>query len=74
MRASKTIGFVSALLLAFACSSEEATTEPAKAPLPTRPSAEQQARAEQLLTGRDWYRHAVFYEINVRSFADSVLL
>jgi glycosidase len=39
--------------------------------LPTRPSAEQNSAAERLLTGPDWYRHAVFYEVNVRSFQDS---
>jgi len=35
------------------------------------PTPEQQAKAAQLLTGPDWYRHAVFYEVYVRSFADS---
>lgn len=40
-------------------------------PLPTRPSAEQKAKADELLAGADWYRHAVFYEVNVRSFQDS---
>jgi glycosidase len=40
-------------------------------PAPTHPSAEQNAAAEKLLTGLDWYRHAVFYEVNVRSFQDS---
>lgn len=45
----------------------EAKLEPA----PTRPSAERAAAAERLLTGPDWYRHAVFYEVNVRSFQDS---
>ncbi|MBN9167478.1 MAG: alpha-amylase, partial [Myxococcales bacterium] len=38
---------------------------------PSRPTAEQQATAAALLTGPDWYRHAVFYEVNVRSFQDS---
>lgn len=37
----------------------------------TRPTAEQEAAATALLTGPDWYRHAVFYEVNVRSFQDS---
>lgn len=31
----------------------------------------QNAKAAELLTGPDWYRHAVFYEVNVRSFQDS---
>jgi 1,4-alpha-glucan branching enzyme len=73
MRASKTVAL--ALLLGISCGSEDSgdvrAPETKLAPAPTRPSAEQQARAEQLLTGSDWYRHAVFYEINVRSFADS---
>ncbi|MBK6464511.1 MAG: trehalose synthase [Myxococcales bacterium] len=60
-------------LLAAACS---AATTPAPAPAPapaapTEPTAEQQARAAALLTGPDWYRHAVFYEVMVRSFQDS---
>ena len=64
--------FALSLLVLLACSSEdEPAVAPRLSPAPTRPSAEQQARAEQLLTGPDWYRHAVFYEINVRSFADS---
>lgn len=46
-----------------------ASTGPVRPPL--RPSPEQQAAARALLTGPDWYRHAVFYEVNVRSFQDS---
>jgi len=38
---------------------------------PTHPTPEQEAAADALLTGPDWYRNAVFYEVNVRSFADS---
>ncbi len=38
---------------------------------PTHPTPEQEANAQALLTGPDWYRHAVFYEVNVRSFSDS---
>jgi maltose alpha-D-glucosyltransferase/alpha-amylase len=40
-------------------------------PPPTHPTPEQEAKADQLLTGPDWYRHAVFYEVDVRSFMDS---
>ncbi len=55
-----------------ACSDDDTTTSSTpRAPLPTHASAEQEAAAERLLTGPDWYRHAVFYEVNVRSFADS---
>jgi glycosidase len=38
---------------------------------PTQASPEQEARAAQLLSGPDWYRHAVIYEVDVRSFFDS---
>ena len=38
---------------------------------PTHPTPDQQTKATALLTGPDWYRHAVFYEVNVRSFQDS---
>lgn len=44
---------------------------PPKTYPPTHPSAEQQASAAKLLTGPDWYRHAVFYEVYVRSFTDT---
>jgi glycosidase len=51
------------LLCAIACSGTAAP--------PTQPSPDQQAKAAALLTGPDWYRHAVFYEVYVRSFNDS---
>ena len=38
---------------------------------PLRPSPEQQSAAAALLAGPNWYRHAIFYEVNVRSFQDS---
>lgn len=58
--------FLAALVAA--CSS----VTPAAAPHPpTHPTPEQSARAEQLLTGPDWYRHAVVYEVYVRSFTDT---
>ncbi len=37
---------------------------------PTHPTPDQEAKATALLTGPDWYRHAVFYEVYVRSFED----
>ncbi|CAN5853734.1 hypothetical protein BH11MYX4_BH11MYX4_53500 [soil metagenome] len=59
------------LLLAVACGSQPPVETPVRGPAPTRPSAEQLSQAERLLAGPDWYRHAVFYEVNVRSFQDS---
>ena len=38
---------------------------------PTHPTADQETKAQALLAGPDWYRHAVFYEVYVRSFSDS---
>ena len=39
---------------------------------PTPPATiDRDAEAKRLLTGPDWYRHAVFYEVYVRSFQDS---
>ncbi len=58
-----------AVAAAVACSSTKSA--PVTAAPPTKPTAAQQARADQLLTGPDWYRHAVVYEANVRSMADS---
>lgn len=56
-----------ALLLLASCSSD-ATDAPAK---PTYAEKDRTAEAKRLLTGPDWYRHAVFYEVNIRSFQDS---
>lgn len=35
------------------------------------PERDWAAEADRLLSGPDWYRHAVFYEVMVRSFQDS---
>jgi alpha-glucosidase len=41
-------------------------------PAPVAPAAvDRAAEARRLLSGPDWYRHAVFYEVYVRSFQDS---
>lgn len=54
-------------------SSSPPTEDPvvAKPRPPTHATPEQDARAAKLLAGPDWYRHAVFYEVNVRSFTDT---
>jgi alpha-glucosidase len=41
------------------------------APEPVYPEKDRAAEATRLLSGPDWYRHAVFYEVDVRSFQDS---
>jgi len=56
-----------ALLLAAACTQ---SGSPA-APSPTYPEKDRDAEAARLLSGPEWYRHAVFYEVYVRSFQDS---
>ncbi|MCC6898056.1 MAG: alpha-amylase [Polyangiaceae bacterium] len=48
------------------CGAEDAQPEPE-----TFPEKDWPAEAEALLAGDDWYRHAVFYEVYVRSFQDS---
>ena len=58
------------LALALGCTTPDLAPAPGAGP-PTRAGAEQEARAALLLSGPEWYRHAVFYEVNVRSFADA---
>jgi alpha-glucosidase len=41
------------------------------APEPTYPEKDRAAEAARLLSGPAWYRHAVFYEVYVRSLQDS---
>ncbi len=60
------LALVAAALLAASCSSH-ATPAPAV----TYPDKDRAAAAQALLSGPDWYRHAVFYEVDVRSFQDS---
>ncbi len=48
-----------------------ACSSPAAAPEPTYPEKDRAAEAARLLSGPDWYRHAVFYEVYVRSLQDS---
>jgi len=61
---------LTATMLLGSCTGERPATRGAARP-PKAPSAERAARAAELLRGPEWYRHAVFYEVNVRSFADS---
>jgi len=42
-----------------------------QAPAASQPTTDWNAEAKKLLTGPDWYRHAIFYEVYVRSFQDS---
>jgi alpha-glucosidase len=52
-------------LSAAGCSGAETTSAPGF------PEKDRTAEASRLLTGPDWYRHAVFYEVYVRSLQDS---
>ncbi len=60
-------------IVACSASCEDAARQdaPVRPAPPTHASAEQESAADGLLAGAEWYRHAVFYEVNVRSFADS---
>lgn len=62
---------LSAVLALGACGTDPTPTETPEVEAPTAPTAEQQSRAATLLEGPDWYRHAVFYEVYLRSFQDS---
>lgn len=53
-------------LLALSCGDDPTVTS-----APSFPEKDWDAEAEALLEGPDWYRHAVFYEVYVRSFQDS---
>ncbi len=46
-----------------------ACSQPASGPI--YPEKDRAAEEARLLSGPDWYRHAVFYEVYVRSFQDS---
>ncbi len=54
--------------LTLSCSSD---TSAPQAPQVTYPEKDRAAEATRLLSGADWYRNAVFYEVNIRSFQDS---
>lgn len=56
-------------LASLSCSSK--SDDAPKAPIVTHPEKDRTAEATRLLGGADWYRHAVFYEVNIRSFQDS---
>lgn len=55
------------LLLTLSCGSQA----PSSTPEPRYEEKDRAAEGSRLLGDADWYRHAVFYEVNVRSFQDS---
>ena len=61
----------SALTVAMACGTDPPAATAVRGPAPTHPSVDQTAAADRLITGPERYRHAVLYEVNVRSFQDS---
>lgn len=58
-----------ALALVASCSND--SSDAPSAPAVVHPEKDRAAEASRLLAGPDWYRHAVFYEVNIRSFQDS---
>jgi alpha-glucosidase len=66
MRVSRAAALALALLAAACGGGNDAS-----APNTTFPEKDWTAEADSLLSGPDWYRHAVFYEVYVRSFQDS---
>ena len=54
-------------LAAAACSESDTPPEPTL----TFPEKDRDAEATRLVSGPDWYRHALFYELFVRSYQDS---
>mgnify|MGYP001161528933 CR=1 FL=1 len=72
LRRSLAVLALGLLVTAAACGSDDGPAPPPPRPAPpTRATPEQEAEATRLLTGPAWYRSAVFYEVNVRSFQDS---
>jgi glycosidase len=59
-------------LAAVLCALALARCAPSATPsAPVYPEKDRAAEAARLLAGPEWYRHAVFYEVYVRSFQDS---
>ena len=61
-------GALAAAILALASTG---CTPSASTPEPVYPEKDRAAEAARLLSGPDWYRHAVFYEVYVRSLQDA---
>lgn len=62
---------LAAVLLASLLACSSGGDEPASPAVASFTEPDPQAEASRLLSGPDWYRHAVFYEVYVRSFQDS---
>lgn len=69
-RAATAGSHLGAALLALGLAGCSSSTPPA-APEPVYPEKDRAAEASRLLSGPDWFRHAVFYEVYVRSLQDS---
>lgn len=50
------------------CSDDDSTSRPQTLSFPEK---DREAEAARLVSGPEWYRHALFYEVFVRSFQDS---
>jgi glycosidase len=62
---------VASLALVTASLTASCSSDKASAPQITYPEKDHAAESARLLGTSDWYRHAVFYEVDVRSFSDS---
>jgi alpha-glucosidase len=67
-RPARKSGRAAAVLCALALSRCAPSASPSG---PSYPEKDRAAEATRLLAGPDWYRHAIFYEVYVRSFQDS---
>jgi alpha-glucosidase len=66
-RLASLVPLAAAFALGASCSSSSSPTTPQV----TYPDKDRAAEATRLLGDANWYRHAVFYEVYVRSFQDS---
>jgi maltose alpha-D-glucosyltransferase / alpha-amylase len=66
VKVREAIALSAALAMAVACGDDETTP-----PGVVFPERDWETNAKELLDGPEWYRHAVFYEVYVRSLSDS---
>ncbi len=62
---------IASILLTATAATPSCKSDNAQPQAPTYPEKDHDAEAARLLGTPDWYRHAIFYEVDVRSFSDS---